>query len=99
MVINHLLNGMILQVRVPFHSIYNVAHGAHRIMTSSTLSGWVHFLMGLLVVEPIISYKNTYIIYRSYPQDPWDWYIYGQDFMFARLCNATSFGMVQMYCK
>ena len=27
------------------------------------------------------------------------WYIYGQVLTFARRCNATSFGMVQMYCK
>ena len=26
-------------------------------------------------------------------------YVYGQDLTFAPLCNATSFGMVQMYCK
>ena len=26
-------------------------------------------------------------------------YIYGQDLTFAPVCNATSFGMVQMYCK
>ena len=26
-------------------------------------------------------------------------YIYGQVLTFARRCNATSFGMVQMYCK